>query len=107
MSQITVHNQSELDAALAREDIKKIIINSPADVWLTLGSNGAGSSRVVARDSSHVVAWGLSRVVARESSRIEVTAPVNSIRPIDPTKCKSPTVHVLREVDIDGEPVQA
>ena len=36
---------------------------------------------------------------------LEVTAPLDSIRPIDATKCKAPTVHVLREVDIDGQPL--
>ncbi len=232
MSQITVHNQAELDGALAREDLYLIIIKSPAGVWLTLESNGIGSSSVVARgsssveardssrveawDSSRVEAWGSSRVAARGSSRVvagayvavhlfsqevqldggviidmtqldrkdpqtwcelegvrvvdglahlykavddewiaghqwvptsyepgsdpvcdqwvgnnsrgqglhacpspgaalshysdatrfvEVTAPLDSIRPIDSTKCKAPTVHVLREVDIDGEPI--
>ena len=36
---------------------------------------------------------------------LEVAAPLDSIRPIDATKCKAPTVHVLREVDIDGQPL--
>ena len=35
----------------------------------------------------------------------EVTCPVESLRPIDSTKCKAPRLHVLREVDIDGHPL--
>ena len=37
---------------------------------------------------------------------LEVTAPIDSIRPIDETKAKARTVHVLREVDRNGRPVE-
>ena len=37
---------------------------------------------------------------------LEVTAPLASLRPIDATKCKAPTVHVLREVDLNMRPVE-
>ena len=37
---------------------------------------------------------------------LEVTAPLASLRPIDATKCKAPTVHVLREVDLNMRPVR-
>ena len=36
---------------------------------------------------------------------LEVTAPLSSLRPIDDTKAKMPTVHVLREVDVMGRPI--
>jgi hypothetical protein len=42
----------------------------------------------------------------REATRfVEVTAPVDTLRPIDNTKAKMPTVHVLREVTRDMKPV--
>ena len=67
MTETTVVNQVELDAALT-SGTSAIYIDSPAGVWLTL--TASGSSRVVARDSSRVVARGSSRVVARDSSRV-------------------------------------
>ena len=66
---ITVHNQEELDKALA-DKIATIYIESEAGVWLNLDNSG-GSSSVVARDSSSVVAWDSSRVVAWGSSRVD------------------------------------
>ena len=42
----------------------------------------------------------------RQATRfLEVTAPMSHLRPIDSTKAKAPTVHVLREVDLMGRPV--
>jgi hypothetical protein len=38
---------------------------------------------------------------------LEVTAPVESIRCIDWSKCKAPKLHVLREVDRHGQPLEA
>jgi len=77
MTHVTVTNQTELDAALARTNIDRIEIRSDRGVWLQLIS-GPGVS-VVARESSSVVAWesssvvarGSSSVVARESSSVE------------------------------------
>jgi len=65
----TVHTQAELDQALA-DNAETIYIKSPDRVWLDLPSSGTGSSHVVARDSSHVVAWGSSHVEARGSSHV-------------------------------------
>jgi hypothetical protein len=64
---ITVRTQAELDGAIA-DSAPVIYIESDAGVWLTV--RDSGSSYVVARGSSHVVAWGSSHVVARESSRV-------------------------------------
>ena len=51
-------------------------------------------------------AW-LARDHYAEATRyLEVTAPLASLRPIDATKCKAPTVHVLREVDLNMRPVK-
>ncbi|ROR94028.1 hypothetical protein EDD28_2443 [Salana multivorans] len=38
---------------------------------------------------------------------LEVTVPVADLRPIDDTKCKAPRVTVLREVTLDGDPIEA
>ena len=43
---------------------------------------------------------------AEATRYLEVTAPLASLRPIDATKCKAPTVHVLREVDLNMRPVK-
>ena len=43
---------------------------------------------------------------AEATRYLEITAPLDSIRPIDATKCKAPTVHVLREVDLNMRPVE-
>ena len=67
MTETTVVNQVELDAALT-SGTSVIYIDSPAGVWLTLAASD--SSRVEASDSSRVEAWGSSRVVARDSSRV-------------------------------------
>ncbi len=70
MNTITVTNQSELDAACAKQ------AKNPS-ILIEIRSNPSsrvearGSSRVEAWDSSRVVAWGSSRVVARGSSRVE------------------------------------
>jgi len=64
----TVTTQTELDAALA-VGAERIVISSPAGVWLRLSNSG--SSHVEAWDSSHVVAWGSSHVVAWGSSHVE------------------------------------
>jgi hypothetical protein len=36
---------------------------------------------------------------------LEITVPLDTLRPIDKTKAKAPTVTVLREVDLAGDPV--
>ena len=41
----------------------------------------------------------------RATRFLEVTAPVETLRPIDATKVKALTFHVLREVDLDGRPL--
>ncbi|WP_281859088.1 DUF7666 domain-containing protein [Salana multivorans] len=38
---------------------------------------------------------------------LEITVSVNDLRPIDSTKCKAPAVTVLREVTLDGDPIEA
>ena len=43
---------------------------------------------------------------AEATRYLEVTAPLASLRPIDATKCKAPTAHVLREVDLNMRPVK-
>ena len=63
-----VRTQEELDAAI-RAGAAAVYIESDAGVWLALLDSG--SSHVVARESSHVVAWGSSHVEARESSHVE------------------------------------
>ena len=43
----------------------------------------------------------------RQATRfLEVTAPLDSIRPIDNTKAKASTLHILREVDLMGRAVE-
>ena len=60
----TVKTQKELDSALLAK-VKTIYIDSPAGIWLSVGKDvQVIYSRVVARESSRVEAWGSSRVVA-------------------------------------------
>ena len=48
----------------------------------------------------------IAREYFKEAARFfEVTCPIGDLRPIDNTKCKAPRLHVLREVDIDGNPL--
>ena len=48
----------------------------------------------------------MAREYFKEAVRFfEVTCPVEDLRPIDNTKCKAPRLHVVREVDIDGNPI--
>ena len=48
----------------------------------------------------------LAQQYFEEAARFfEVTCPVEELRPIGNTKCKAPRLHVLREVDIDGNPL--
>ena len=64
---ITVHTRAELNKAIAdKADV--IYIESTAGVWLRI--DNSGSSHVVARGSSHVVAWDSSHVEARGSSHV-------------------------------------
>jgi hypothetical protein len=70
--------QAELEAAIAAGDVPVLL----GDGWFTAKAGeyvvaresshvvAWGSSHVVARESSHVVAWGSSHVVARESSHV-------------------------------------
>ena len=51
-------------------------------------------------------AWQARDHYSDATRYLEVTAPLDSIRPIDATKCKAPTVHVLREVDLNMRPVR-
>ena len=51
-------------------------------------------------------AWQARDHYSAATRYLEVTAPLDSIRPIDATKCKAPTVHVLREVDLNMRPVE-
>ena len=51
-------------------------------------------------------AWQARDHYSDATRYLEVTAPLASLRPIDATKCKAPTVHVLREVDINMRPVK-
>ena len=87
---LKVTTQEALDKALA-DGVTDLIVEAPAWAYLEIRHDGLvrlfgssrvvargsssvvarGSSRVVARESSSVVAWGSSRVVARESSRVE------------------------------------
>lgn len=63
---VTVTSLTELDAALAAgRDV--IIVDSPAGVWLKLESRP--SSRVEARESSHVEAPYIPKVDGRQWSR--------------------------------------
>ena len=52
MADVTVKTQAALDAAVARTDSPRIVIASPADVWLV----ARGSAHVEARGSAHVEA---------------------------------------------------
>ena len=67
--------------------------------WLNSNSCGFGL---------HVcpTAWQALDHYAEATRYLEVTAPLASLRPIDATKCKAPTVHVLREVDLNMRPVK-
>ena len=48
----------------------------------------------------------MAREYFKEAVRFfEVTCPVEDLRPIDNMKCKAPRLHVVREVDIDGNPI--
>ena len=48
----------------------------------------------------------MAREYFEEATRFfEVTCPVEDLRPIDNTKCKAPRLHVLREVNIYGRPI--
>ena len=50
----------------------------------------------------------LAQQYFEEATRFfEVTCPVEDLRPIGNTKCKAPRLHVLREVDINGNPLDA
>ena len=50
---------------------------------------------------------GMAKDHSRKATRfLEVTAPLDSIRPIDNTKAKASTFHVLREVDLMGRAVE-
>ena len=51
-------------------------------------------------------AWQARDHYSDATRYLEVTALVASLRPIDATKCKAPTVHVLREVDLNMRPVK-
>ena len=51
-------------------------------------------------------AWQARDHYSDATRYLEVTAPLASLRPIDATKCKAPTVHVLREVDLNMRPVR-
>ena len=51
-------------------------------------------------------AWQALDHYAEATRYLEVTAPLGSLRPIDATKCKAPTVHVLREVDLNMRTVR-
>ncbi len=74
MTEIIVKTQAELDAALARDDIDadthKIIIDSPAGVWITIGDDHGqdveawGLATVRASGSATVRAWGSATVRA-------------------------------------------
>ena len=67
--------------------------------WLNSNSCGFGL---------HIcpTAWQARDHYSEATRYLEVTAPLDSIRPIDATKCKAPTVHVLREVDLNMRPVK-
>lgn len=43
----------------------------------------------------------------RATRYVEVAAPIDQIRPIDPDKAKAPLLHVVREVDRQGRPLPA
>jgi hypothetical protein len=69
MSTVIVRNQAEWDALPASyEEYTEIEIR--VEGWLTVLKTPE-SSHVVARESSHVVAWESSHVEARESSHVE------------------------------------
>ena len=69
------------------------------DEWLDNNNCGGGL---------HVcpTAWQALDHYAEATRYLETAAPLDSIRPIDATKCKAPTVHVLREVDLYMRPVE-
>lgn len=68
-----VTTQEELDAAIEAGE-SKIIVDSPAGVWLCVEGaahvEARGSSCVIARESSYVVARDSSCVIARDSSYV-------------------------------------
>ncbi len=72
MTEIIVKTQAELDAALARDDIDdnthKIIIDSPAGVWITIGDDHGQDVR--ASHSATVEAWGSATVQASHSATV-------------------------------------
>ena len=75
MTEIIVKTQAELDAVLARDDIDydahKIIINSPAGVWITIGDDHGQDVR--ASGSATVRAWDSATVRASGSATVEAT----------------------------------
>ncbi len=71
MNKIIIKTQAEWDALpKSFEEFTHIYIESVPDFWLSV-NNKIGNARVVARESSHVEAWGSSHVVAWESSHVE------------------------------------
>lgn len=58
MTEIIVKTQAELDAALARDDIDddthKIIIDSPAGVWITIGDDHGQAASPTLTDTDDV-----------------------------------------------------
>ena len=73
MTHLTVTTQAELDAALQRDDLHKITIDSAHGVWLHVSNNGINSATVRAWDSATVEAWGSATVEASGSATVEAS----------------------------------
>jgi hypothetical protein len=70
MNKIIIKTQAEWDALpKSFEEFTHIYIESVPDFWLSV-NNKIGNARVVARESSHVEAWGSSHVEAWGSSHV-------------------------------------
>lgn len=64
---VTVHSQTELDQAIEAGE-ETIHIDSPADTWLAITTNGPADSRLILRDSSHAELWNSSHAMLWDSS---------------------------------------
>ena len=79
MKEIIVKTQKEIDALpKSFSDYTRILIQSPADVWVSVNFKYEGAD-VVALGSSHVEAWGSSHVEARELAFIRCQSEFSSL----------------------------
>ena len=99
---VTVSTQRELDEALKRGE-GVIYINSPAGVWLEIGSTGSATVR--AYDSATVTAYGSATVTATGSATVRAydSATVRAYDSATVTATKYVAIHLhSQRVTVDG-----